>query len=129
MSANRLAVVFCTLFLAGCSTAVDGLNQTRSTYVGQHVDRFFIERGPAGQESPLSNGEMLYLWRGGQKTYVKPNASIFHANPSMTIECSLRIHADAKGIIRNIYIENDTTGAWNTSRCAEVLSRPADLGR
>ena len=97
-----------------------------------------MAKGPPQDEYRLGSGGKLYSWTGGSKSYNMPSTTNVNVRPTyggglqgtattypggdLTIGCTLQISADAAGIVRGITVMKDTIGAWNLSRCAEVLN-------
>jgi hypothetical protein len=125
--------------LSACTTTEEALTAARSKYIGTNADRFWLANGPPARSHTLSDGSTLYTWVGGTKFYNTPAVTTVNMSPSIgggvmgtatttggstvAIGCALELHVDTKGIVRGIRAVDDTIGAWELSRCAEILRR------
>lgn len=67
--ATGLAIVLVmAAAVAGCVTTEQASEAVQSRWVGQGADAFFQRYGAPVSEYPLSNGDVLYTWRGGETT-------------------------------------------------------------
>ncbi len=67
--------------VSGCVTTEQASEAIQSRWVGQGADAFFQRYGAPRSEFPLSNGDVLYTWRGGETT--KYIAATYAAPASM----------------------------------------------
>jgi hypothetical protein len=134
----KLGAVLMGFALCSCSTAEEGLQGVRNQYLGQKADQFFIARGPPASSYKLTDGGTIYTWTGGVRGYSIPSTTTVNLRPTygggatgtatsngggeLTIACTLDLHADEQGIVRSIRVARDTIGAWQLSRCAEILN-------
>ncbi|MCM2398847.1 hypothetical protein NBH19_22460 [Rhizobium sp. S95] len=64
------------IVLSGCTTTEEANTVIQSRWVGQPVEVFFTQYGPPVSEFPMASGNVLYTWRGGDKTrYIAPTYS------------------------------------------------------
>ena len=62
--------------LAGCTTTEEANTVIQSRWIGQPAELFFTQYGPPISEFPMGSGNILYTWRGGDKTrYIAPTYS------------------------------------------------------
>jgi hypothetical protein len=62
--------------LAGCTTTEEANTVIQSRWIGQPAELFFTQYGPPISEFPMGSGNILYTWRGGDKTrYIPPQYS------------------------------------------------------
>ena len=54
--------------LAGCTTTEEANTVIQSRWIGQPAELFFTQYGPPISEFPMGSGNILYTWRGGDKT-------------------------------------------------------------
>lgn len=84
------AILAAALVLAGCKTTEEAAQAVRAKWTGQPIDRFFVENGPPVSSYALESGGMIYTWRGGETSYVKPaqyqTQPAFGASPMRTTE-------------------------------------------
>ncbi|MBB4038780.1 hypothetical protein GGR34_000409 [Microvirga flocculans] len=85
-----VAVLAAGLVLAGCKTTEQAATAVRAKWIGQPVDRFFMENGPPVSSYALDSGGIIYTWRGGEMSYVRPaqyqTRPAFGASPMRTTE-------------------------------------------
>lgn len=83
-------VLAAVLALAGCKTTEEAAQAVRARWIGQPVDRFFIENGLPASSYVLDSGGTIYTWRGGETSYVRPaqyqTQPAFGASPMRTTE-------------------------------------------
>jgi hypothetical protein len=136
MSLNKLILAGLCLSLLGCSTTRDGLNRL-SPYVGQPVDTFFYRFGMPVAVHEFSDKSRVYRWSSGQRSVHMPAVTSFSGSVtpagtlaggshtfggfSVSLECILDLQTNPQGVVQQIKAIKDTWGAWETSRCAEVL--------
>mgnify|MGYP005849596035 CR=1 FL=1 len=72
MARTIAALALGALALAGCQTTEDAAVGLQSRWIGQPVDRFFVENGPPLSSFQLGDGSTIYTWRGGEMSYVQP---------------------------------------------------------
>lgn len=128
--------VFVLLLTTGCTTTEDANVGLETRYIGKPVDEFFIQHGPPSSKHTLDSGKALYVWAENPKFYTTSGQTNTTVNvvgdsafattsstPSstITVQCQVRILANAKGIIEQILSHSDTVGDWELSRCAEVF--------
>jgi len=58
--------------VAGCKTTEEANKALRGKWIGQTADAFFIENGPPVSSYELDGGGVIYTWRGGETSYVRP---------------------------------------------------------
>ena len=61
------AIALLPLALTGCQTTEETAANMQSKWVGQPSDAFFAAYGPPRTRFPMSNGNTLYTWRGGEQ--------------------------------------------------------------
>lgn len=66
------AVLVAALAVAGCKTTEEAAQSVRAKWIGEPVDRFFVENGPPVSSYALDAGGTIYTWRGGEMDYVRP---------------------------------------------------------
>jgi hypothetical protein len=66
------AALLAALALAGCKTTEEAAQSARAKWIGESVDRFFVENGPPVSSYALDSGGTIYTWRGGEMDYVRP---------------------------------------------------------
>lgn len=133
----RVALVASILInLVGCSTTQDGLRRI-NPYVGHHVDGFFTHFGMPSAVYEFSDKRRVYRWSSGQRAVYMPSVTSVSGSVGPTglitghaetfggftakLECVIDLTTDSQGIVQQIRAVKDTWGAWETSRCAEVL--------
>jgi hypothetical protein len=123
------------LALAGCATTEQANEVIQSRYMGQPVDRFFLDRGPPIAEHRLNDGRMMYLWTSGTEPGLLPSSATgfvtmigstawwtgWGTAPGAELECRVRIVASRSGRIVQILTQRDTIGWWELSRCHEIF--------
>jgi hypothetical protein len=143
----RLIAIACCCLLCACTTAQDMMQETaqgtlksvESKYIGQKAERFWVAKGPpAGSQYRKSDGGTIYTWIGDAKGYSVPFTTVnarltsiggatgtatTRGGGAVVISCSLELHADYQDVVRVIRVAEDTIGARQTSRCAEILSK------
>jgi hypothetical protein len=133
----RVAAILGCCLLCACTSAQEALKSVESSYIGQKADRFFIARGPPAGTHRLSDGGTIYTWIGGVKGYHIPSTTTVNLTPTfgggatgtattygggnLAIGCKLELLADPQDVVRSIRVAQDTIGAWQLSRCAEIL--------
>ncbi|HZH50341.1 MAG TPA: hypothetical protein VEZ16_00525 [Microvirga sp.] len=66
------AALLAALTLAGCKTTEEAARSVRAKWIGEPIDRFFVENGPPVSSYALESGGTIYTWRGGEMDYVRP---------------------------------------------------------
>ncbi|MFC4171933.1 hypothetical protein ACFOYU_07670 [Microvirga sp. GCM10011540] len=66
------AVLAAALALAGCKTTEEAARSVRAKWIGEPIDRFFVENGPPVSSYALDSGGTIYTWRGGEMDFVRP---------------------------------------------------------
>ncbi|MGO4571515.1 hypothetical protein [Microvirga sp. 2TAF3] len=66
------AVLAVALAVAGCKTTEEAASAVRAKWIGQPIDNFFVENGPPISSYTLDSGGMIYTWRGGETSFVRP---------------------------------------------------------
>lgn len=66
------AALIAALALAGCKTTEETAQSVRAKWIGESIDRFFVENGPPVSSYALDSGGTIYTWRGGEMDYVRP---------------------------------------------------------
>lgn len=68
--------VLAAAVLSGCTTTEEANTVIQSRWIGQPAEVFFTQYGPPISEFPMASGNILYTWRGGDKTrYIPPQYS------------------------------------------------------
>lgn len=133
-----IATLFTTIILGACTTTQMAADAMQARFVGKSMDSFVVEHGPPLSEYQMEDGGFLYEWSSGiRKTINLPATTSYSGvtNPysysgvgqtigggPIEMECRLRIVTDKHKIIKDFTITKDSIGAWETSRCNEVLS-------
>lgn len=98
MLKSVVAVLTAGLALAACKTTEEAATAVRAKWIGQPIDRFFVENGPPVSSYALDTGGLIYSWRGGEMSYVKPaqyqTQSGFGAAPMKTSERTTTVTAN-----------------------------------
>jgi hypothetical protein len=130
----RIVLPGLILFLFSCTTNQDVIDRLTREYLGRSSDDFFRNYGPPASEFKLSSGGSIYTWHSGFHNVPMPvttntqgtaSPSGFSAYSTTTggdvrLFCEAKIVTNEKGQIQDISIRG-TVGAWEISRCAEVL--------
>ncbi|GEO83986.1 MULTISPECIES: hypothetical protein [Alphaproteobacteria] len=76
MKRHLAAIVAIAAMLSGCTTTEEANTVIQSRWIGQPAELFFTRYGPPISEFQVASGNMLYTWRGGDKTrYIPPQYS------------------------------------------------------
>lgn len=139
MRTTAILAVLATLGLAACQTTQDAAIGLEARYLGQPVDRFFIENGPPIARFQLQDGSTLYTWRGGETSYTRPGQVTTQPAPGtasgvttivqpptiVNLLCEVQITANPGGAITDMRVSRDTEGSGlSFSRCAELFALP-----
>lgn len=101
-----------------------------SKWVGQPLDAFIVAKGIPQVREPMRDGRTVVEWtdnygigRGGAMadTLIASAGGAQIQGGSYQLTCKVRMIISKAGVIEQFNIVADTIGAWNTSRCAEVL--------
>ena len=139
MKARLLFTFFC-LFPIGCASTEEAMICARAMYVGQHIDKFILERGIPQEKHTLSNGDVVYWWTSDVEIVEMPETSHmsghldesgwYHGTATTTggskirLFCKIRIITEKDGTVRDINAVRDTMGKWKSSRAAEIFKPP-----
>lgn len=129
-------VVLASIACVGCSTTQDGLRRL-NPYIGKHADIFFTHFGMPSAAYEFSDKRRVYRWSSGAQAVHMPSVTSYTGSVGPTglvsgsafttggfavsMECVLDITTTSSGQIESIRAVRDTWGAWETSRCAEVI--------
>ena len=142
MLKSIVAVLMAGLALAGCTTTEEAAMAVRAKWIGQPVDRFFVENGPPVSSYALDAGGMIYTWRGGETSYTRPAqyqtrtafgpegrpvrratiTTMVQPAQEVPLLCEAQLTTDKRGMIQAVRINRDTEGeGLSLSRCAEIF--------
>lgn len=119
------------LAVAACTSTEQTHQRISQTWVGKHVNLFFIENGPPGYKAANPDGTILYLWQEGT-TVSSPGTinvtkigGVYQVSTIggyfTSLKCRVAIITDKSGKILRFTNMRSTIGAWQISRCNEVL--------
>ncbi|WP_349370920.1 hypothetical protein [Salinarimonas sp.] len=66
------AVAALAVTLSACQTTQQAAERVQGKWIGQPVDAFFVENGPPVSSYALADGGLIYTWRGGEASFVRP---------------------------------------------------------
>lgn len=96
--------------VAGCTSTQEVANTMGAELIGRNIDEVFVNYGIPGRTMTLHSGDIIHEWSA-------PTAWV----GGFKMDCEVRFITASNGTIKRLSIFNDTTGAWDTSRCAEVF--------
>jgi hypothetical protein len=108
---KRIASLLMALALAGCGSTQQAAQSAQSKWLGKSVDEFFSKNGPPKRQFVTATGGVIYTW----ETLAMPSGT------RTQLVCSADIVSDSGRTIREIRLQEDSIGHWNTSRCAEIF--------
>jgi hypothetical protein len=132
----RIIVSVVILLLAACTAAPSPQEKLNQQFTGHKADDFFLSYGQPASQTSVKNGGSLYRWVSlePQETkptpmaysYMTPHGKFAVPEPGDDTSlrpqyCELQIHADKKGLIRDIAITGDSPGKWSNSMCADIF--------
>jgi hypothetical protein len=131
-----LGLIALVSLISGCTTTSDAMNKI-GYYKNKNADDFFIRNGMPMQAFQLQNGQKIYRWSSTSASVFMPaittysgstgpmgnisGSSFTQGGYTANLQCLIDIQVDEKNIIIGINAVKDTWGAWQTSRCNEVL--------
>jgi hypothetical protein len=79
---RSLPALLACLAVAACTTTEDAERSLAGTWPGRPADSFFAAYGPPAASYKLSDGRVIYTWRGGRlNKYIPPDYQIVRRDP------------------------------------------------
>lgn len=133
---KKIFYLFCSLIFSGCVSTQSVIDGFYPLWVDRNFDEFVLTYGAPYSSFKLQSGSTLYKWSSGVDTVSMPvttngtvyntgygtaNYTSYSSGGSINMVCEMDILVDESNKIQSIKITKDSTGAWVTSRCSEVL--------
>lgn len=124
------AVLAAAVMLAGCKTTEEAAQAVRAKWIGQSIDRFFVENGPPVSSYALEGGGTIYTWRGGETSYVRPaqyqTQPAFGASPIRATEKTTTVTASPSPGVTVTRSTTTSSSFGYTPPSVTTMVRPAE---
>lgn len=128
---RKIALLAAAVMLAACTSTETTHKRVTAAWVGKNVNLFFAANGGPGYKATNPDGTILYVWQEGTVVAIPGTVNVvkignsYHVNTigggSATLRCRVAIITDKTGKILRFTNMVSTIGAWQLSRCNEVL--------
>lgn len=125
MTFPKAVVLFAAMLaLAGCVTSEQAQQEISARFVGQSSDAFFRTNGAPYSSYPLSDGGVLYRWRGGETSIHVP-AQYQTITPPNTGTTNTKTTTQVSHPNANTTVTETQTTSFSVGTPSQVMVSPA----